>query len=97
MADRRHILKGSLYFKNNSYFISSGFLTSLSTRSLYLCKDVLMYVCTWSVLTIPPFSSPAVCVCVCVCVYVCVEGEWGVGRASPELLAWLWHLLTVQF
>ena len=40
MADRRHILKGSLYFKNNSYFISSGFLTSLSTRSLYEDKSL---------------------------------------------------------
>ena len=39
-ADRGHILKGSLYFKNNSYFISSGFLTSLSTRSLYEDKSL---------------------------------------------------------
>ena len=54
MADRGHILNGSLYFKNNSYLISSAFFssyeppeiytrTSLSTREYSTSKECIEY------------------------------------------------------
>ena len=54
MADRRHILKGSLYLKSNSYFMSSAFLsryeppevytrTSLSRREYNTSKEYTEY------------------------------------------------------
>jgi hypothetical protein len=53
-ADRGHELKGSFYFKNNSYLISSAFLssyeppevytrTSLSRREYYTSKEYTEY------------------------------------------------------
>ena len=54
MADRGYILKGSLYLKSNSYFMSSAFLsryeppevytrTSLSTREHHTSKEYTEY------------------------------------------------------
>ena len=54
MADRGHKLKGSFYFKSNSYLIFSAFLssyeppevytkTSLSTREYHTSKEYIEY------------------------------------------------------